>query len=93
MSEHAPGESADPVRIHILGRAGCHLCDVAREIVEIVAAEAGTDFVEVDVDADPALKARYSDYVPVLLVDGKEHSHWRVDSARLRAALAVPPVS
>lgn len=84
--------SGAPVRIQILGRAGCHLCDVAREIVEIVAAETGADFVEVDVDADPTLK-RYSDYVPVLLVDGKEHSHWRVDSARLRAALAAPPAS
>jgi glutaredoxin len=81
------------VRIQILGRAGCHLCDVARDIVEIVAAETGTDFVEVDVDADPQLKARYSDYVPVLLVDGKEHSHWRVDAARLRAALSADPAS
>ena len=76
------------MRIQLLGRAGCHLCDVARDIVEIVAAETGTDFVEIDVDADPALKARYSDYVPVVLVDGIVHSHWRVDSARLRAALA-----
>jgi hypothetical protein len=83
-----PGqELEEPVRIQILGRAGCHLCDVARDIVEIVAAETGTGFVEVDIDGDPELKARYSDYVPVLLVDGVEHSHWRVDAARLRAAL------
>lgn len=89
MSDHVRvQESAGSARIEILGRAGCHLCDVARDVVEIVAAETATEFVEIDVDADPALKARYGDYVPVILVDGVEHSHWRVDSARLRAALA-----
>lgn len=80
-----------PTRIRILGRAGCHLCDVAREIVEVVALEAETDFVEVDVDADPMLRARYGDLVPVVLVDGVEHSHFRVDAARLRAALGTGP--
>ncbi len=88
MSEHtSERESEEPVRIQILGRAGCHLCDVARDVVELVAAETGTGFVEVDIDADPWLKARYGDYVPVVLVDGVEHSHWRVDAARLRASL------
>ena len=33
------------------------------------------------------------DQVPVTLVDGRQHDYWRVDEARLRAALAVPPPS
>ena len=75
-------------RITLIGRAGCHLCDVAREIVSAVADDTGAGWVELDVDADPALLARWSDEVPVTLVDGQPHDYWRVDEARLRAALA-----
>lgn len=81
-----PGDSATP-RIRLLGRAGCHLCDVARAVVEIVALETGSDFAEEDVDRDPDLRRRYTDLVPVVLVDGVVHAYWRVDAARLRAAL------
>jgi hypothetical protein len=90
-SADLPDAAADgsvPARIQLLGRAGCHLCDVAREVVEAVAAETGTAFDEIDIDEDPELRDRFTDLVPVVLVDGAEHAHWRVDAARLRAALA-----
>ena len=74
--------------MQIMGRAGCHLCDVARDVVESVTAETGDGFVEVDIDVDPALRARYTNDVPVVLVDGVEVSRLRVDSVRLHAALA-----
>jgi hypothetical protein len=41
----------------------------------------------VDVDSDPELQRRYTDQVPVTFVDGAQHDFWRVDPARLRAAL------
>jgi len=34
------------------------------------------------------LADEYGDRVPVVLLDGGEHSYWRVDETRLRAALA-----
>ena len=77
-----------PPRITLIGRASCHLCDAAREVVSTVADDTGAGWVELDVDADPALLARWSDEVPVTLVDGEPHDYWRVDEARLRAALA-----
>jgi hypothetical protein len=30
---------------------------------------------------------RYWEQIPVVLVDGEQHTFWRVDEARLRAAL------
>jgi hypothetical protein len=51
-------------------------------------AELGFGYDELDVDADPRLRAEYSDRVPVILLDGKEHGYWRVEEARLRQALA-----
>lgn len=84
MTDHP---EASP-RITLIGRSGCHLCDVAREVVRAVADDTGVGWVELDVDADPTLLARWSDEVPVTLVDGQPHDYWRVDEARLRAALA-----
>ena len=47
-----------------------------------LSAELGFGYVELDVDADPALRAEYSDRVPVILIDGREHGYWRVEEAR-----------
>lgn len=77
----------DGARVTIYGRPGCHLCEVAREVVDRVCTELGEDYVEVDITGDPALTARYGDEVPVTLVDGARHDFWRVDEARLRRAL------
>ena len=78
-------------RVTVIGRVDCHLCEVATEVVARVTAEVGEAWTEVDVDADPALLAEYSDLVPVILVDGKVHGYWRVEEDRLRAALAAAP--
>ena len=43
--------------------------------------------VEVDVDTDPELQAEYGDRVPVVLLDGREHSYFTVDVDRLRRDL------
>ena len=77
-------------RVTLYGRAGCHLCDEARALIEEVCLELGETFTEVDVDADPELRDRFGDEVPVTFVDGRQHDYWRVDPARLRAALTRP---
>ena len=74
-------------RVTLYSRAGCHLCEAAREVVARVCDDLGESFVEVDVDADPDLADRFGDEVPVTFVDGRQHDFWRVDEARLRAAL------
>jgi hypothetical protein len=84
------------VRVVLYGRAGCHLCDAARVVVEQVAAESGTGWVEVDVDAAAAhdggaLQREYGEEVPVVTVDGVARGFYRIDPDRLRRALAAPP--
>ncbi len=82
----APG-TPPAVRVVLIGRAGCHLCDTARETVQRVSAELGVGWEERSVDADPELLERWADQIPVTLVDGRQHDYWRVDEDRLRAAL------
>ena len=74
-------------RVTFYSRVGCHLCDDAREVVARVCAEMGESFEEVDIDSDGDLADRFGDEVPVTFVDGRQHDFWRVDEARLRAAL------
>jgi glutaredoxin len=67
-------------------RAGCSMCAEALPVVERLTREAGVALTVRDVDSDPGL-ALWSDHVPVVLLDGVEHSRWWVDEAALRKAL------
>ncbi|SQD93596.1 glutaredoxin family protein [Parafrankia sp. BMG5.11] len=84
----AAGGEVPGVRITLLTRVGCHLCDDARQVIERVSADVGAGWRELDVDADPRTADTYGDRVPVILVDGREHGYWRVEEQRLRRALA-----
>ncbi|MBE3203143.1 glutaredoxin family protein [Frankia sp. CH37] len=88
----APGEGGGAgesgVRIVLVTRAGCHLCDDARVVIAKVSAELGVGWREMDADADPETADAYGDRLPVILVDGREHGYWRVEEERLRRALA-----
>ena len=79
----------DGVRVVLVGKPGCHLCDVARQIVELVCAESDTEWLEVSLSDAPELADRYWDLVPVVLVDGVQHDVYRVDAERLRATLTA----
>lgn len=78
----------------LIGRDGCHLCEVARGVIDHVLAELPEEqadavtLEELSVDDDPALSASWGEKIPVVLIDGDLHAHWRLDAARLSAALA-----
>lgn len=74
-------------RVRLYSKPGCHLCDDARVIIERVCADTGTSYDEVDITSSPDLLRAYGEQIPVTVVDGRQHDFWRVDEARLRAAL------
>ncbi|NUS45632.1 MAG: glutaredoxin family protein [Mycobacteriaceae bacterium] len=86
------------VRAHsvvLLTRAGCGLCAAALTELATVCADFGLTPDAVDVDAaaatDPSLRAEYGDRLPVVLLNGREHSYFDVDEPRLRRDLSQPP--
>ena len=84
----APGVTT----VTLIGKPDCHLCDVAREVVETVVAELPEDSVDVEelsIADDPSLYAQWWEKIPVVLIDGELHGHWRVSPDRLRAALTA----
>ena len=80
------------VRLTLLSKPGCHLCDTARDAVTEVIAQLGAAASAVTVEElsildDPELNSRYWDEIPVVLVNGRVHTIWRVDPTRLTRAL------
>jgi hypothetical protein len=81
------GRVADTTLI-VYVRAYCHLCDDMVAALEPLVAGRGVEIVQVDVDADPALEARYGDRVPVLLAAGDELCHYHLEPGTVAAYLA-----
>ncbi|MPV38239.1 glutaredoxin family protein [Georgenia subflava] len=83
-----PDPAGHAPRVVLYGRAGCHLCDQARTMLQRMETETGEAFTEVDIDTDDALREQYGELVPVVTVDGVQQGYWRIDAGRVRAALA-----
>ncbi len=80
------------VQITLIGKPGCHLCDDARgEIARVREALAqrgiATQLAELDILEDERLARLHSEDIPVVLVEGKRHSIWRVDPGKLESAI------
>jgi glutaredoxin len=74
LAPKPPGEAV------LYTRVGCHLCEIAAQ--QLV--EAGYLVTSVDIDADPELRAQYTDCVPVVVIDGKVRFRGRIDPVLLR---------
>ena len=67
-------------RLVLYSRAGCHLCDDARVVLERI----GEPFDEVDIDSDDELFKRYLERIPVIVLDDEELYDFFVDEQDLR---------
>lgn len=74
--------------VEFVVRSGCHLCQEARPVVHSLCRDARVECVERDVDGDDEV-AKYTDHVPVVLIDGEEFSYWGVDPAQLKQRLTA----
>ena len=80
-------------QVELLTRDGCTICERVRARLAELAGELGFALSMTDVDAaaaagNTALRAEFGDRLPVILLDGREHSYWEIDEPRLRADLA-----
>jgi len=73
--------------VTLIRKPGCHLCDDAQAVVEKVCGEVGARWEARDISQDERLYEQYWEQIPVVLVDGRQHTFWRVDEQRLRKAL------
>jgi glutaredoxin len=71
----------------LYAKAGCHLCEEAREAIESVRSEYRFELREVDISLDPLLHRRFGERIPVLELEGEELFELHVDPGALRQRL------
>jgi hypothetical protein len=74
-------------RVTLIRKPGCHLCDDAEVVIGKVCGELGVPWEQRDITEDQALHDQYWEQIPVVLIDGEQHTFWRVHEERLRRAL------
>ena len=72
----------------VYSRRGCHLCDIVKQTLIQVQGDADFQWREVDIDADPELRLKYNDEVPVVFIDGRKAFKYRMDGRQFLRALA-----
>ncbi len=77
------------IELTLIGRQGCHLCEVAQgDLAQLIARFAAEHpdvqytVNDLEIDQDPAF-AQYTDEVPVLLLNGKQIAFWRIEQERV----------
>ncbi|MFF9622253.1 glutaredoxin family protein [Streptomyces griseosporeus] len=73
--------------VTLIRKPGCHLCDDAQLVIEKVCADLGVRWEQKDITEDRQLHDQYWEQIPVVLIDGRQHTFWRVNEERLRTAL------
>lgn len=81
-----PREGMIPT-VTLYGRAGCCLCDEAREILLSVRATRPFVLEEQDIDLDDSLLREYLERIPVVTIDGVEAFALFVDQVELEQRL------
>src|SRR5688500_17369581 len=72
-SRRALASRTVPPTAILYGKPGCHLCDLAEAILERLARSGEVDWSKQNIEADPALFARYRYEIPVIMLeDGSE---------------------
>ncbi|WP_371578094.1 glutaredoxin family protein [Streptomyces sp. NBC_01314] len=87
MFRRTPKNSGERL-VTLIGKPGCHLCDDAEAVIGKVCGELGVPWEKKDITEDAELHQQYWEQIPVVLVDGAQHTFWRVNEERLRKALA-----
>ena len=84
------GEKQAAPQVVLYTRAGCHLCDEAKEQLRELRQKVVFDLQEVDIDQDPALHERYNDEVPVIFIHGRKAFKYRIDPRQFLKRLQAP---
>lgn len=82
------------IELTLIGKPGCHLCEDAEAAVDRVLGSfvpnhpsVVVSLIQKNILDDAELAARYSEEIPVLLINGKVHNYWRIDENRFSNAL------
>ena len=76
-------------KVTLYTRAGCCLCDQAKQVLLDARRRADFDYEELDIDADPELRRLYNDEVPVVAINRVKAFKYKVDVKEFLKRLAA----
>jgi glutaredoxin len=90
-NRHDPSTSPKRrVPVQLFGKKDCHLCTVAKDVIQRVRRDIPFALEEVDIESDQGLYETFKDRIPVIFIDGKEAFVYKVTERRLKQALENP---
>ena len=75
------------IKVEVISRHGCHLCEIAESVVRDVQKEVDFELLVKYVDEDDLLNQEYGEEVPVTLINGQRHDYFKVDRERFKNAI------
>ena len=76
-------------RVTLYTRAGCCLCEDARQALQAARARAAFELEEIDIDRHPEWLPLYNDEVPVIAIDGRKAFKYKVSTEEFLKKLAA----
>jgi glutaredoxin len=73
--------------VTVFARHGCHLCDVAVDVLTSMKDELNFEVNKLFIEGDTELEKLYGEQVPVIHIDGVHHDFFKVDPERFRSSL------
>ncbi len=70
-------------------KAGCHLCEQAREMLDEIAAEIAYELTEIDIRSDLAIFEQYRYRIPVIIVNTTHVVEGRIEYKELAGAFQL----
>jgi glutaredoxin len=76
-------------RVTLYTRAGCCLCDEAKQVLVAARGRAAFEYEEIDIDRCPQWREQYNEEVPVIAIDGRKAFKYRVSMPEFLKKLAA----
>ena len=81
-------EPAQP-QVIFYTKAGCHLCEEARDMLDDIAAQVVYDLTEIDIRSNPDLFEEYRYRIPVVIVNNEKILEGRIEYRDLAQAFQL----
>lgn len=85
----------EQIQLTLVVRQGCHLCEVAEGNLARVLGRFSAEYPDTgyevelaEIDSNPDFE-KYTDEIPVLLINGKQAAFWRIDEDRVFEQLRI----
>jgi len=76
-------------KVTLYTKAGCHLCEDARSVLNDIAASMSFELTEIDIRSDMHIFAQYRYRIPVILIDETIIAEGRIEYSDLTQAFHI----